>query len=214
MSRTGPTLDVPLDLFAGDGGASLSQLIPVVAVYASQITCLKLNRFIYIDPEPDTFDFSLSVFEPYLAAFANLKTLQLLDLERTPTHHSDWPQPSFELESLSLLTARGPEFPPLQPLDLAWLTRSSRHSLQHLSLERYNQDALAEVAGWGANLRTLELYLSDREALKQMSVLVRLARMKTLERLDLVDNQHDGSGLRPVAAEVNRQAGREVAVVV
>lgn len=187
--------------------------MPAVAVYASQITCLKLNKFIFIDLEPDTVDFSLSVFGPYLAAFANLKTLQLLDFELTPTQPSDWPRPSFQLESLSLSIAPGPDYLPLQPSDLAWFTSSSRHSLRHLSLEGHGQDALAEVAEWGASLRTLKLSLGSEEMREQVEVLVRLARMGGLEQLKLFSGWGHGAGLRTAAAEVNRRVGREVAVV-
>ncbi len=154
----------------------------------------------------------LSAFGPYLEAFANLETLHLANFKLAAHHPQNQPEPSFQLTSQSLSVTPGFGFRPLEPSDLVWFTHSSRLSLRHLSLEGHSSDALAEVAEWGASLRTLGLGLRPREANEQLGVLAELARMKELEQLKLRDGWSDGSGVRAVAAEVNRRVGREVAV--
>ncbi len=183
-------------------------MISVVAVYASHITRLELNKIIHINVGPDTAGLDLCVFGPYLAAFANLEALQLHSFELTHSQPSDWPQPSFQLTSLSLSVTFGFGFRPLQPSDLAWFTSSSRHSLRHLSLEGYTHDALAEVAEWDVDLRTLELVFWAEGAAGQGEMLVKLAGRKELERLEMVHALGDAAGLRPVAADVNGRVGR------
>ncbi len=185
----------------------------MVAVYASRITCLKLNKFIFVDLGPDTADFSLSAFGPYLAAFTNLETLHLASFELEALRPQKWPQPAFKLTRLSLSVAPGPDFRLLDASDLAWLAHSSRHSLRHLTLEGHSHDAMAKVAEWGAGLRTLALALCAGEALNQLETLAEVARTQELKQLKLDDDWGDSSGVRTVAAEVNRRVGREVAVV-
>jgi hypothetical protein len=187
----------------------MARLNPIIAVYSPHIQHFKLSRFICVDYGPDTVDFNFNAFGPYLVAFANLTHLHLDGFELIPGATATWPTPRATLHSLLL----GVTSPQLEPADFDWFADASRASLRGLGLSGYSPDLLNDLIGWGRGLCKLTLVVLPARVSGQLGMLEQLGGMKGLDRLELVNGHSDGAAVRPVAKEVNRRVGREVAFV-
>jgi hypothetical protein len=197
-------------VIAADGGLTLTQLITLTAVYSAQIRHLKVFTTPYVEHSADSIEFNFTAFGPYLAAFTSLRTLHLGGFNLNPGETAHWPQPNWHLTSLCLYP--DPEEQALASTDLDWFTSTSRASLRHLSLGLCGQDALNDLATWGDALVDLGLFYCSDEV--EVALLLKLAQMRALERLELLNGDIEGGETDRVTAEVNRRLGKEVVVVV
>ncbi len=201
----------------------MDRLVALAAAYAPQL------RHLHV-----TGDHHLAALAPYLAAFANLTTLELVFCEVRPTADGidalSWPAPAFQLTRLDVQFDACEPHPGLAEFD--WLTRASRASLRHLVVDCGGAGLVARLLEWGHHLRTLHVLLKSWDgggALAAGAVEERFAEVAQLIRLDgldeallsfFVDRSAFGADAEALEAQVlqavdrvHAEGGKEVASV-
>ncbi len=171
----------------------MEHLIANAALYSTQITHLFINGL-------DHFSF----LAPFLAPFAKLRSLLVHFHYFVGADASGWPQPRFQLESLTFgywFIDEGSAEPPLA--EFQWLTSSSRESLRHLDIVGYSHAIVADILQWGHNLHTLRIgifYWINRD---QMLQTLELARLRSLHALTISVGPAQMDGGHPETDEFN-----------
>lgn len=200
----------------------MGQVLPIVGAYSPQLTHLRVCNL-----------HNLSTLAPFLARFTHLTDLYLEECNPDAPNLPQWPAPTFHLTTLSIyLHCPDQRWPVIDAADFAWLTTSSRASLQYLNLSSGTDGVLRDVLTWGGGLRSVAWFVSHKRVPgRTMAVggaeaveVLELARLRGMGKLRVSvelrgldvgdeDSIEIHEAVEREAKRVNRQLGREVVSV-
>jgi hypothetical protein len=200
----------------GPIGDDVVWFVPVAVIYSSQLTLLELD-------EPHAFA-NLAPFLPGLVHLTCLK-LNVCQLHRDET--VDWPQPTFNLDELSLYMELQDHEPLPSLVDFEWFAASSAESLRHFGLGgRFGNEIVGNLPSRFPNLQTALLDLRGfvRYAEGDPRLLGRIGSLPQLQRLELcledgeatddegAEDTDEARAIRAAADDVNKKLGRNLVV--